>query len=85
METTTNIETIDLDTPPGGIRPGNLIRGVLEGLNIEPVTYDVTPFFGNATYEFNIDHDKWVSDYQPTIKQRITTLYNSGVVRYGSW
>jgi hypothetical protein len=70
-----NIETIDLDCPPGGIRPGNLIKGVLEGLDIEPITYDVTPFFGNAEYAFRV----------PTIKERITALYNSGVIRYGSW
>jgi hypothetical protein len=80
-----NIETIDLDCPPGGIRPGNLIKGVLEGLDIEPITYDVTPFFGNAEYAFRVPKDEWVAKYQSTIKERITALYNSGVIRYGSW
>jgi hypothetical protein len=80
-----NIQTIDLDCPPGGIRPGNLIKGVIDGLGIEPITFDVTPFFGNAEYAFRIPKDEWVAKYQPTIKERITALYNSGTIRYGSW
>jgi hypothetical protein len=78
-------QTIELDCPPGATRPGNLIRSVIEGLGIEPVTYDVTPFFGCAEYVFVIDRETWETKYQPTIKARITALYKMGTIRYGSW
>jgi len=80
-----NIQTIELDCAPGSPRPGDLIGGVIEGLGIEPTTLDVTPFFGLAEYVFKIDKDTWEREYQPTIKQRVTALYNAGVIRYGSW
>lgn len=85
MSENNDIQTVDLDCPPGMIRPSNLISGVIAGLGIEPVTYDVTPFFGNAEYVFRIPKDEWIAKYQPTIKARVTELYNSGVIRYGSW
>jgi len=81
----TEMESIDLDCPPGSIRPGNLIGDVIRGLGIEPIKPDQTPFFGAARYEFDITREEWETKYQPTIKARITALYNAGVIRYGSW
>lgn len=79
------MQTIDLDCPPGACRPGDLIRGIIQDLGIQPVTYDVTPFFGAATYEFDVDRERWVRDIQPTVKARITECYNLGFIRAGSW
>lgn len=87
--TVTEMQTIDLDCPPGPVRPGDLIRGVIDGLDIEkhasePLD-DVTPFFGNACYSFDVPKDDWVSRVQPVIKPRIEALYHAGTIRYGSW
>jgi hypothetical protein len=78
-------QTIELDCPPGAPRPGDLIRGVIGDLDIEPLKWDVTPFFGCAEWVFRIPRDRWESEYQPTIKERVSALYRSGVIRYGSW
>jgi len=78
------MQTIELDCPPGGIRPGNLIDDVLAGTNLTPVGEPST-FFGNWTWEFDVPRDQWVRDVQPIVKPRITALYHAGVIRYGSW
>lgn len=78
-------QTIDLDCPPGPCRPGDLIRGVIQDTGVQPVTFDVTPFFGAATYEFEVDRETWVTTVQPIIRPRIEALYHNGTIRYGSW
>lgn len=77
-------ETVDLDCYPGAPRPGDLIAGVLEGTGLvaDP---DVTPFFGNAVYRFDIPRDVWERDIQPVIRPRIIALYHAGLIRHGSW
>jgi hypothetical protein len=78
------MRTIDLDCPPGGIRPGDLIGGVLEGTDLvagEPVA----TFFGNWTWEFDVADNVWEEKIQPVIKPRIVALYNEGLIRYGTW
>lgn len=77
------METIQLDCAPGYPRPGDLINGVVEGTGL--VVKPVTPFFGLATYSFDVPRDVWERDIQPVIIPRITALYNSGSIRYGSW
>jgi hypothetical protein len=85
----TEIQSIDLDCPPGMPRPGDLIWGVIEDLDLDKVAVepvdDVVPFFGNACYRFRMDRKEWEDRVQPIIKARITDLYHAGVIRYGSW
>ena len=78
------METIELDCPPGSPRPGDLIGGVIAGTGL-PESEPVSTFFGNWTYAYDIPRDKWEREIQPVIKPRIQALYNSGVIRYGSW
>lgn len=78
------METIDLDCAPGYPRPGDLIAGVIKGTGLKK-SEPVSMLFGNWTWEYDIPHDKWVKNIQPIIKERITKLYNDGVIRYGSW
>lgn len=78
-------QTIDLDCEPGAIRPKDLIDQVIEGLGIEPLSRDVLTFFGRATWEFDVPREEWVESIQPTLKARITALYEIGAIRYGSW
>lgn len=78
-------QTIDLDCPPGPTRPDDLIRGIIQDTGVQPVTYDVTPFFGLATYTFDVDREVWVNEVQPVIRPRIEECYHLGLIRYGSW
>jgi hypothetical protein len=77
---------IEIDCAPGFARPDSYIKGVMEGSGVE---YDgrepVSMCFGNWTWVFDdIDEETW-KDAQATFQQRITTLYEQGFIRYGSW
>ncbi len=77
-------QTIELDCAPGTPRPGDLITGVITNLDL-PVQEAVTKLFGNWVWDYSdIDSGHWAK-IQPTLKKRITKLYNTGVIRYGSW
>jgi hypothetical protein len=77
-------QTIELDCAPGSIRPGDLIGGVIKDLGL-PLREPVSMFFGNWTWDYSdIPEDKWKETHDVR-KQRITDLYNSGFIRYGSW
>jgi hypothetical protein len=77
-------QTIELDCPPGYPRPSDLIAEVIEGTGLE-LRDTVGRFFGNFTWDYNdVDPAEWAR-IQPTLKERITALFNSGVIRYGSW
>jgi hypothetical protein len=78
------VQTIDLDCPPGDPRPGDLIEGVLEGTGLvagEPVS----KVFGNWCWEFDVPRAEWEERVQPVIRPRIEALYHRRVIRYGSW
>jgi hypothetical protein len=76
--------SIELDCPPGSPRPGDLIAGVIEGTGLvlkEPVS----KLFGEWTWSYqDVSCEDW-DKIQPILKERITTLYESGRIRYGSW
>lgn len=78
------MQTIDLDCAPGGIRPGDLIGGVIADTGLaakEPVS----KFFGNWTWDYSeVPAEEWLA-VNETIKSRIEELYNTGLIRYGSW
>lgn len=77
-------KTIELDCPPGGIRPGDLIGGVIEGTGLE-LRDDSSRSFGNWTWHYDdVDDETWEAA-KPILKERITKLYNEGRIRYGSW
>jgi hypothetical protein len=77
-------QTIELDCPPGDPRPSDLIDAVLEGTGLVPIG-EPSKCFGNFEYSFDISREEWVERIQPIIKPRIEALYNSGIIRYGSW
>jgi hypothetical protein len=79
------MQTIELDCPPGGIRPWDLIEGVIEGTGLTIPTTQPSAFFGCAEWSFDVPRDKWEAEIQPVIKPRIEALYHSGTIRYGSW
>lgn len=77
-------QSIELDCAPGYPRPGDLIADVIKDLGL-PERDPVSKFFGNWKWSYqDIPAEKWLQ-IQPTLKERVTKLYNSGVIRYGSW
>ena len=77
-------QTIELDCAPGAVRPGSLIAGVIKDTGLEERD-SVGKFFGNWTWNYNDVPKRVWKKIQPTLKERITALYNSGAIRYGSW
>lgn len=78
------MKTIELDCPPGSPRPGDLIEGVIKDTGLE-LREAVSRFFGNWQWDYSdVSDDIWARA-QPVLCERITNLYNSGVIRYGSW
>lgn len=78
-------KTIELDCPPGNPRPGDLIAGVIEDTGLQEKD-PRSKFYGNWTWDYTDD----VTDYKwkkiaPILEERITILYNKGLIRYGSW
>jgi len=74
---------IALDCNSFSPRPDTYIVGVLEGTGLlagDPVS----TMFGNWEWEFEISDNEW-DNIVPTIRERITNLYNAGSIRYGSW
>ena len=77
-------QTIEIGCPPGNPRPKDLLPSVIEGTGLE-VRDPVSMSFGDWEWDYNdIDPKKW-KEIQPTLKDRLVALHNSGVVRYCSW
>lgn len=76
--------TIELDCPPGPVRPGDLIEGVITG-TILPLKPEVSRFFGNWTWDYSEIPERQWEEIQPILAERINALYDKGVIRYGSW
>jgi len=77
-------KSIELDTPPGPIRPSDLIKNVIAGTGL-PLKEPVSKSFGNWKWvypEVSFEHWKLI---RPRLKERIEELYHSGVIRYGSF
>lgn len=77
-------QSIELDCAPGMTRPGDLIKGVIKDTGLEEKE-TVGRLFGNWTWSYqDVPEDEWKA-IQPVLKERITALYHSGRIRYGSW
>ena len=84
MITEQKTQTIELDCPLGPTRPGDLIMGVIEGTGL-PFRETILRFFGEWTWDYNdIPEEVWLK-VKPILKERITSLYNRGIIRFGSW
>lgn len=77
-------QSIELDCAPGCLRPGHLFYQVIDGLGL-PERETCSRFFGNWKWDFSdVPADEWAK-VKPILKERITTLYHKGAIRYGSW
>ena len=76
--------TIELDTPPGAPRPGDLITKILKGTGLKE-REPIGKFFGNWTWDYSdIPCEEW-DKVQLITQPKIERLYHGGVIRYGSW
>jgi hypothetical protein len=76
--------TIELDCPPGGLRPGDLLPDVLKDTGVV-LGKPVAMFFGNWEWVIPEDQEPAFEAHRSVIAERIKALYNSGAIRYGSW
>lgn len=79
--------SIELDCRPGPVRPGDLIESVVKGTALDGKLLSNNPnmmLMGNWTWEFELTEEEYAS-IRFTIKERITILFASGLIRYGSW
>ena len=77
-------KSIELDCAPGCLRPSDLIAGVIKGTGLD-LRETVYRFFGLWEWDYSdVSDEKW-KEIQPVLEERITVLYNSGEIRYGSW
>lgn len=83
-----NMFSIELDAPPFQPRPNELIGSVLKDTGFTVEDFDTAPpFFGHQTWilKAEVGKDELFRTMKPTFKERVTELYNSGAIRYGTW
>lgn len=82
------MNTIQMDCPPGEPRPWDLIDGVLLNTGLTSNDFTQSPsWFGHVTWALKDDpvlHLKYAA-HRETIKERVTSLYHQGFIRYGTW
>ena len=77
-------QIIQLDCPPGYLRPGHLIEKALKDTELE-LRNDVSRFFGCWTWDYSdIPLEQW-ERIRPILKRNITDLYRRKLIRYGHW
>ena len=76
--------SIEIDCAPGGLRPDDLLPGVLEGTGIE-LGETISRSFGNWTWEIPYSQADQYEAVRDTVKSRLEELYNSHRCRYASW
>lgn len=80
--------SIEIDCAPFTPRPDAYIGAVLEGSGLTPDDFNTgPPFFGCQAWALKEGEEraKQFAIYQPVFKQRVTSLYEAGKIRYGSW
>jgi hypothetical protein len=80
--------SIELDCHPGDPRPKDLIDGVLKGTGLEEDDFETSaPFFGHQTWilKESAKKEKIFTKSKPLFEKRITKLFYSGAIRYGTW
>ena len=80
-------QTIELDCAPFTPRPSERIGFVLKGSGFKVEDFDTgNPFFGHQVWTLkDPNRENEFIGKKPLFKERVTELYNSGAIRYGSW
>ena len=81
------IRSIELDCAPGSPRPDDLFPGVIADTGLEVNDFEITSkVFGN--WEFTLKNKSKEKEFDAgklDFEKRVTALYNSRKIRYGSW
>lgn len=77
-------QTINLDCPPGAMRPGDFIERVIADTGL-PYREPVSMFFGNWCWDYTDIPADTYNAARPILKERIVKLYADGFIRYGDW
>ena len=77
-------QTIEIDCPPGGLRPGDLMQSICKDAGLE-YKEPVSKFFGHWTWDYSDMPEAEWKKVQPIAKRYIEKAYHRGIVRYGSW
>lgn len=83
-DSTQETQAIELDTPPFGPRPDELLPSALTGTGLAPVPASST-MFGCWRFDYgSVPTEEWAAA-QPRIAENVKALYAAGRIRYGSW
>ena len=78
--------SIEIDCAPMSPRPDTYLPGIIDGTGLLVGDFDlVSKSFGCWTYDVHADKEQMYQTQVCLIEQRITALYHSGRIRYGSW
>ncbi len=77
---------IEIDCAPCGPRPDTYFPQIIEGTGLSSDDFDiVSRLFGCWTFQVHTDKDNIYQQNIKLISTRMTQLYQSGDIRYGSW
>lgn len=80
-----NIE-VEIDCPPGCVRPDDILRDVLKGLSISFNDFKQTSTcFGNWVFQLVEGKEDEFLKNQPILGRRLEKAYHDGRIRYASW
>ena len=87
-EESTEEYTNEIDCPPGTPRPDSYFNVVIRNTGLSKNDFElVSKLFGNWVWKLKPDQDlidKFLKA-RPKFKQRLTSLYDAGKIRYASW
>lgn len=78
--------TIELDCPPGMVRPDTLLPSVIADTGLTPDDFKVTSkSFGCWVFECDKNKEQLYLANEIKIEKKVKDLYHSGRIRFGSW
>lgn len=78
------MSSIEIDCAPFTPRPDTLLPNVLKGTGLK-LKKPTLMLFGNWEWVIPKAQEKRYQKHKKLIKERITNLYKTGQIRYGSW
>lgn len=77
---------VEIDCPPGKMRPDDILKMVLKNLEITIDDFIVdSKSFGSWTFKLNEEKNEIYKLSIDIIKERIINFYRNGLIRYASY
>lgn len=75
-----------LDCPPGKIRPNDVLKIIIDGLDLIEEDFKViSKSFGAWTFEISPEKNLYYASQLSKIINRVKNAYSSGLIRYAEW